>query len=62
MTLTITLVCAAVLFALPVIAVNIVRSPAATRLVYGASMITSAILLLVQAARLNRSTAISLPK
>ena len=43
MTLTITLACAAGLLALGVIAVIVGRSPAATRVVYGASLLIATI-------------------
>ena len=52
MTLTITLACAAVLLALAPLAVIIVRSPAATRLVYGACMVAAAVSLVAASAHL----------
>ncbi|MDR3423188.1 MAG: hydrogenase 4 subunit B [Xanthobacteraceae bacterium] len=52
MTLTVALACAAVLLALGVFAVVIGRSPAATRLVYGASMIVTAISLIAASVQL----------
>jgi len=51
-TLTVALACAAVLLALGVFAVVIGRSPAATRLVYGASMIVTAISLIAASVQL----------
>ncbi len=52
MTLTIVLVCAAVFLALAPLAVAVGRSSAATRLVYGASMVASAVSLATAAAHL----------
>ena len=57
MTLTIVLACAAVLLALAPLAVALGRSGTATRFVYGASMVTSAVSLVAAAAFLVGDTA-----